>query len=126
MKSFEIGSDEQAATKKHFGKPLQAIIELYEDNAGGLHLYQQGRALAVGGLSSSGTFADDAQSLAEGGVWLHDWNGQTADNFEALQVGQTNGARHVATYDPRTKAVMLTEDAPGSAAREYLGLRDAE
>lgn len=124
MKSFEIGSNEQAATKKHFGTPSQKVIELYEDGAGGLHLYQHGRALAVGGLSSNGTFADDAQSLAEGGVWLHDWNGQTAYDFNELQVGQTNGARQVATYDPRTKAVMLTEDAPGSAAREYLGLRD--
>lgn len=124
MKSFEIGSGDQAATKKHFGKPLQAIIELYEDNAGGLHLYQHGRALVVGGLSCDGGFADDAQSLAEGGVWLHDWNGQIAYDFNELRVGKTNGARQVATYDPRTRAVTLTEDAPGSAAREYLGLRD--
>lgn len=122
MQSFEIGITNHDLVRQFFGQPSKRKIYLYEDCGGGLHLHQEGRSRVIGNLLPSGSFADDAKSLAEGGVV--DWNGQTAympAELESAVSASTNATVRIAEYNPETGRVTVEPEQLGSAGREFLG-----
>jgi len=125
MQPFEIDGQD-ARIRQFFGKALTTPVEAYEDCGGGLHLWQEGRQYVIGGVSASGSFADDAESLANGGVYADSWQGQTAyDPAElvAAEQASANATVKIAEYNPITKEVTIFSGA-GNAGYEYLGLSE--
>lgn len=100
----------------------KTIIDLYEDNAGFLHLHQQGSDTVYEDLpvSTGPKFTDDAQAIAERNVsnWSKEWIWPYEDVQNDLQE-----ANLIATWKDGTITVHKRPDRSGEL---FLGLKDCD
>ncbi len=96
---------------------VAAVVELYQDEAGGLYIFPEGEenGFYMTGDVPGGLFKNDARDIAGGHMefWRMDLPGATRD--AALNVGAT----HVATWK---NDEVTVHQRPGSNARRYLGM----
>lgn len=96
-------------------------VNLYEDNAGGLHLHRVGDEVIYCDVGFSGaSFAEDAQALLDGDA--ADWEIETLPLEVAEVLRETD---LIATYYDEHVSVMTGYHSgvinAGSAGREYIG-----
>ena len=88
-----------------------ALIELHENNAGGLYIVDADGNVIPDLEYSGATFADDASSLAD---WVEE------DRYSGVDVSLMD---HIADYDTDARLVIVHR-RPGCAGSKYLGLAD--
>jgi hypothetical protein len=95
------------------------LIELYEDNGGGLYLRREGSTLIYGGMEqvAAGSFEPDAAALAADD--MQGWRVSLAT------VGDLSATTLVATWDDGSVSHVVRPDAMGHAARRYIGIEEA-
>lgn len=86
-----------------------ALIELYEDNAGGLYIVDADGNIIPNLEFAASTFAEDAPCVDE---WKEE------DMYVDVDL---NGMDNIADYDTDTRKVVVYRE-PGYAGRKYLGL----
>ena len=101
----------------------KVVIDLWEDNAGGLYLHPEGADIVYAGVEQAGSAfaADAAEMAASGGEYPASWDVEAC----SPSVLAHDEARIVASWEDgkiSLQADAVRGGAPGRAAREYLGL----
>jgi hypothetical protein len=121
--SYFITPSAKPLAPKETIRMLTTTVRLYEDNAGGLHMYLVGDTKVICGLFT-GVAEEPArfeQDAAEFGSWAHTWEADgnitqdAAEFFEDFE--RNNGMVHVADY--RDGKVEIVGNM-GTAAQIYV------
>ncbi len=115
--------DEKKSSEQKEINVSKVVIDLWEDNAGGLYLHPEGADIVYAGVEQAGSAfaADAAEMAASGGEYPPSWDVEAC----SPSVLARDEARIVASWEDgkiSLQADAVRGGAPGRAAREYLGL----